>query len=609
MKRLSEGWSRVRQVGRIAAGTIFVTVLGIGYVKQRRFMTVSNDAFVVWDQQRLSIDEKRQEFSLVAGNPRPSMTFASLLQTIDWIKDDDRVSGLLLRIGTTGLGFAQLQELSDALKSLKAARDQRSSPLRLIASAESFDNQMDYYLASVCDEVLIEPLGTLSLGGISTYRLFLRGLLDMIGIDPRASTVGEYKSVMGMFADKEFQQKHLENAKSLLDSLNSQFFGDIAANRKKSLDRIHHQSASNAHQMRVLADKSPLSAVEAETSGLVDGLGYVRLWKTPKTDSDSYLLKKSQSVSLLRYNKIRTAEKMRENAILIAKGSPVVNVAIVTLSGAIMRNNTITDTLIEIGTDSDVNAIVLRIDSGGGDPLKSDSMWEAVQHIQTKLKKPVVASFGNMCASGGYYAASAASTIFASRATVTGSIGVASMWPFIPQETLDKVGLNLGRIFGSLGAQNASILEQLSPEASERRVAAMQNIYNTFLDRVNKGRQIPMHVLEPLAGGRIYSGEQALAVGLVDRIGGLSNAVDEAVKLAIVSKPGVKHVVNVSMYPKQKSIIKRLWEAQSSEELSAIVHGGVINASQCFIASLFSQSAATTAEWVANEWTTTQTFK
>ncbi|KAI8929479.1 peptidase family S49-domain-containing protein [Entophlyctis helioformis] len=607
-QRLSNGWDQTVKIGRGVrrfATVLFVLLAGsaafIAYKRRKALLTINDGSVIHVKLDKIGVTEAPVQTvsipNLIARANMQSFTFWELLQTLKWIETDDRIRGLVVDFSSSGsasqatarsLGLAQLQELRDAIAALKTAKEARlgRGKFKLTAYTDTFESHMHYYLATAFDEIQMEPLGSIPLFGLSTVRPLFKGFFDKIGIELHSASVGEYKSAMSMFTDDEWSKPQLENTMELLNSLNDQIFHGIGLGRKTQLDKhrvtVDSEDGTsveldNAAKLKNLADKAPLNAGESLGTGLVDRLDYKR---------------KLMTISLVRYKLARSLEIEQENALALALNKDNrLGVAIIYLTGNIARGDrgmggtAVAQHIAQAGNAPDVDAIVFRIDSGGGDPVASETMWEAVQHVSDTLKKPVVASFGNVAASGGYYAAASATKIVASPGTVTGSIGVAALRPYVPAETLAKAGIKIDVIALSDGVKNASIFTKPDATAWKRFQDSMNQVYKMFVDRVSTGRRMTTEEVENVARGRVWSGADAHKNGLVDQLGGLQDAVDLAETLAKAKKPaGYRRVVTV--FPPVKPLISRILEADSPEAAMTTLHESLVDLGRSIVGAL-----------------------
>jgi signal peptide peptidase SppA len=376
----------------------------------------------------------------------------------------------------------------------KASKDIPPAPNSTIAWADSFDSQGSYLLASVFDQVYIQPSGGVPLTGVSMQIPFAKRALDWLGVKVYADARKEYKSMIATYTQAEgLTPAQLENSAQLAGELARGIAHCVGVNRFPDME-----PEKAADHVSELTKKGPFSAKEALEERLITGIKY-------KSEAIKDFGEEPRLKTLASYSRI-----MNKGYDQLFDKESRVNVAIVYLQGTISNapgeysTSSVIRGLKEAGEDKDIDAIVLRIDSGGGDVVASDSIWDAVRRVQQDSKKPVIASFGNVCASGGYYASAGADAILAGENTITGSIGVASLRPTLTRKVFDRVGVTLQTIF--TGSKTESSLHELSSDEKARQSRHIDETYDSFLDKVCEGRMISRDVIGELAGGRVWTG-------------------------------------------------------------------------------------------------------
>ncbi len=458
-----------------------------------------------------SLPERDLRLSLRAGHP----TFLKLLLALQRIENDPRVSGLLLRIGALTCGYAKLQEIRALLERI------RKKNKRIIVYITGGDLK-GYYLASAADRVFLHPAGSLLLGGLSTAHLFFAQALKRVGVRPQFIKIGAYKTAPNRFTESQLTPTHREANKALFDDLFSQILADITRTRKIKLS-----------QFQAALQTGLFTAKEAKDNGLIDDFFF---WeqiddKIAKATgrafrfAPDYFAATPQPERWLGYDQI---------AVLHVDGTIVSGVDVhdpifgVTLSGT----NTLIDALRKARSDGRIKALVLRINSPGGEVLASDLIWREVAMLDRI--KPVVVSMGDVAASGGYYIAAAAREIFASPATVTGSIGIfAGKFDF--SGLLQKIGVQI--TFQQRGemASLFSPFQPFSPNQQKQMERYIKLRYDQFIDRIVQGRKMTAAAVRSVGEGRVWSGQRALQHKLVNRLGGLLDAIERARTLADLS--------------------------------------------------------------------------
>ncbi|KAF9140760.1 hypothetical protein BG015_001521 [Linnemannia schmuckeri] len=504
-------------------------------------------------------------------SPAPVSTLIDIVTAIKHAKDDPRIVGIMANFSSAnktqqgkGLGLAQIQELRSAIQEFKEAKAKAlggEDKVSLIAYTDSFDNQTQYYLASVFDKVYMQPSGSIPLVGLSSTVPFFKTLLGRFGIQVRAEARKEYKSMVSPFTETELPPPQKQNLFDLLKGLNAQILADIAKSRARAL------GSDPVEKLNHLIQIGPFIGSEAKDEGLVDGLVYKR--------DCGKMIEKQGAFGLAHYMRVKSKEHTNK---LAKTGEPSLVVGIVYLIGGIKRGggdfgaNTIVKGIREAANDPTVDAVVLRIDSGGGDVVASDTIGDAIRWCQDEKKKPVIVSFGNTSASGGYFVSTHAKAIMAQPTTVTGSIGVASLRPYFTPEFFKLIGVSVEQFF--TGSSDTSFLNDLEGAALTRYKRQIDATYSDFVKRVADGRKLTIEQVENVAGGRVMNGKEALKAGLVDKLGGLSQAIRlagdyglEAHKTAgrLPSNMQVENIV-VKVFPKPKPWVQQIVESMTGDE-------------------------------------------
>ncbi|PWN38022.1 uncharacterized protein FA14DRAFT_104821, partial [Meira miltonrushii] len=435
------------------------------------------------------------------------MDLFETLRAIKWARDDPRIKGLFadfsgLHVPSSvvpeSLGLAQIEELiaKEGPSEIQKAEEikPQADETVTIAWADTFNSQGSYLLASAFEKLYVQPSGSIPLTGTRMEIPFFKKALDWVGIKVHAEARKEFKSMVSSFIqDEELPPAQLEDESRLLGELSRSIAHGIGVNRYPDME--HDAAADKVMQM---TREGPFTAKDAEAKGLITAAKYKReilkeLGEEPKLRSlSSY----SRVTNTLLERRLNEDER--------------VNVAIVYLLGGISNApgefaaSQAIKGLREAGEDEDVTSIVLRINSGGGDVGASDSLWDAVKRVQEEYKKPVIASFGNISASGGYYAAAGADAIFACESTVTGSIGVASLRPTVTKKFFDRIGISMQTIFS--GSNMLSLFHEPDEENRRRHAKNTDDTYEDFLEKVCTGRSISKDVVDELAGGRVWTG-------------------------------------------------------------------------------------------------------
>jgi protease-4 len=473
--------------------------------------------------------------------------------------DDARVAALVVRLGGRSIGLAAVQELR------RAVADFADKGKLTIAWAESFGefsaSNVQYYLATAFEQIWLQPSGDLGLTGIAVERLFLRGVLDRVGAEFQVAKRHEFKSAAEQLTDTGFSEPARQATDRLTASITEQLVQAIAERRGLSRD-----------QVGALIDAGPFLAARAEAEGLVDHLGYrdeVYAYARKQAGPDAVVL------YLGRYQRGKVLAERAREAVTQVPGSPEPGVAVIyatgpirrgrsgrgPLSGGAMGSDTIAGAIRAAAKDPTARAIVLRVNSPGGSYVASDTIWREVVRARAG-GIPVVVSMGDVAASGGYFISMAADEIVAQPGTITGSIGVITGKPVLGA-AIGRAGVTSDLI--SQGA-HAAMFSQLRPFSADEWTLVndwLDHIYADFTGKVATGRGMTADQVHEVAKGRVWTGADALAHGLVDELGGMDRAVAIARRRA-----GLGEDAPLRAFPRIRPL-DRLRPAASSESRGA----------------------------------------
>lgn len=480
-------------------------------------------------------DAPRNDGLLALLKPQQA-SLRDVVDALDKAGRDPRVKGLLLRIGGGDIGFAQAQELRDAIDAFRAKGK------IAFATSDSFGEfapgTRAYYLASACDEVWLQPLGMVGLVGLRAEEPFFRGTLDKLGLVPRFDQREQYKTAANPLTQTKMTDAEREQLQSLLGSLLDQIVAGVSDGRKLAPDRV-----------RDLIAGGPYLAKDALADHLVDHLGYA-----------------GEALDALKARTGAGAKAIRLANYLESVGRMHVSGPLVALiyadglmargksdSGALFGNGVMgSDSVVHAfrlaAKDKKVRAIIFRIDSPGGSAVAAESIWNAVKQARAAGKK-VIVSMGGVAGSGGYYIAADADKIVAEPGTLTGSIGVVA-GKILVGGLLNKIGADADAVQTSDNAALFSAIEDFSPQGHQQFEAALDATYAGFKSRVAEGRHMSAAEVEAVAKGREWTGAQAKNAKLVDSLGGY----DAAIALA-KAEIGVSATQDITLrvYPKPES--------------------------------------------------------
>ena len=458
----------------------------------------------------------KNPFAELMGNKAlASQGLDDLLKAIKVAKTNDKIKGIYLEGGLLSADFASLEELRKALVDFKQSKK------FVVAYADQY-TQGSYYLASAADKVWLNPSGMLDWHGIASQPIFFTDLMKKVGVKMQVFKVGTFKSAVEPYILTEMSEPNRQQVQSFISDIWQHFCQDVSASRKISTDSL------NAFADRYVTFAEASDYVRLK---MVDELTYIdqvrtKLQKLSQQDKVNF-------ISPAELAKLDVpASSSNDIAIYYAEGN-IVDVStqspLNSTQSEIVGSKVVSD-LDKLAKDESVKAVVLRINSGGGSAYASEQMWRAVQ--QLKAKKPVVVSMSGMAASGGYYLSCGADYIVADKTTLTGSIGIFGMVPDASELLTDKLGLHFDVVKTNVSSDFGAMGRGFNAAES----AAMQNYvnrgYRLFLKRVADGRKMTPEQVDKIAQGRVWTGNQALKIKLVDKLGTLNDAVAEAAKRA-----------------------------------------------------------------------------
>jgi len=478
-----------------------------------------------------------------------------LVARLDAAAKDKEVSAVLLQLRSPSVGRGKLEEVRAAIRRVRAAGKRVVADLNAATTA-------DYLLAVACDEIAMPESGVLLIPGVRAEITFFRGLFDKLGIEADMMQVGDFKGAAEPFTREQMSPEFRQQYEQLLDDVYEQMIETIARDRKLEASRV-----------RDLIDVGLFTPGEAKAAGLIDALVYEdelddRLQEALQvgelelledfgrrkrdTDFSGMLGMMKLFEMMMGIEPAKRASSKQKIAVIYATGIIMPgDSAASLLGGEVMGSKTIVEAIHEAEQDKSVVAIVLRVDSPGGSALASDLIWRAIGESQ----KPVIASMGDVAASGGYYISMGCDKIFAEPGTLTGSIGVVG-GKLVLSGLYGKLGVNTEVV--SRG-KNTGLLSLDQPFTdSERTVTRrmMEEIYRLFFSKASAGRRMTAEQMEPLASGRVWTGRQAREHGLVDEVGTLKDAIAAASAAGGIAE-GVEP--ELLILPQPKSIFDQLF--------------------------------------------------
>lgn len=485
--------------------------------------------------EALSDTPPREGLGALFGDLKP--TLRDVLDAIERAGNDGRVKGVFARVGGDAIPTAQAQELRDAIAAFRAKGKFAIAYADTIGEFGAGTHA--YYLAAGFDEIWLQPQGIVGLSGLRAEAPFFRGLLDKIGVLPSFDHREDYKTAFNMLTEHQMTAPQHEETEAILRSVFGQIVAGIAKDRK--LEET---------QVRALVDRGLLMPDEALQAHLIDHVGYR---DDAEADAKSRAGTGAALVGTTSYLDAagRPHEKGPTIALiygtgLIQRGSSTPNPF---SASGLMGADTVSRAFDKAAKDTDVKAILFRVDSPGGSAVASETIWHAVERAR-EARKPIIVSMGAVAGSGGYYIAAPADKIVAEPATLTGSIGVLA-GKFVLGGLWDKLGVTWGTIDEGANVGMFSTLQDFSPPEKERFEAFLDSAYTTFKDRVASGRKLGEDGVESVAKGRVWTGEDAKARGLVDALGGFGTALQLAKQAANVPD---SQDVTLKVYPRAETL-------------------------------------------------------
>jgi protease-4 len=489
-------------------------------------------------------------------DPARPLTLLDITRSLEKAADDAAVKGVVVDVDGAQLDFSQIQEIRRQLAAIREAGKD------VWVYTEHLSNGTAL-LGSAANHLTLMPEADCSFHGIHSESMYFKGLMDKVGVRADVIHIGDFKSYGETFYRTGPSDQAKQQEEQLIDSVFSQVVEDVAAGRKLESAKV-----------RALIDDGALNPAKAVEAGLADHLmhrtDFVKklretYGKDAKFDRSYELpdLEGPEITGLMDVFKLMFSESASAKA---RKDF----VAVVALDGDITEESVapVRTQILKLVKEEKAKALVLRVNSPGGSALASEVLWEATDEWKA-TGRPFVVSMGGVAASGGYYVSSGADRIFAEAGTITGSIGVVGM-KFVVGEAMDKLGISTHTVQRGKNAGTMSMVRGFSDEEARIVRDSMAETYATFKKRVTDGRGRALKgELEPLAGGRVYSGKQALDIGLVDQIGGLQDAINHATLQAKLEKPDVK------LLPEPKSGLEGLFAKPDKKSDDEIIRASV----------------------------------
>lgn len=495
----------------------FVCIFGMVLSSESTTEIENNSVLVINLSGPLSERSDKNVMAEFIGNVASGVSLEDVLSGIEKAKTNKNIKGIYIEAGAFAPNsYASLQEIREALIDFK------KSHKWIVAYGDSY-TQSAYYLASVANDVYLNPQGMLDWHGLSSQRIYLKDMLAKFGVKMQVSKVGTYKSATEMFTEEKMSDADRQQTSTYLNGIWKYLLKGVSESRNIPIAKLNEYADS------VITFANPTSYLKMK---LIDKLLYTdqvrnEVKKRLGINSDDEI----HQISLTDLKAVEPAKGGSEVAVYYAYGdivdSPVSNTSF--NQHSIVGKDVCND-LKELMDDDDVKAVVIRVNSGGGSAFASEQMWHQIMEL--KKVKPVVVSMGGYAASGGYYMSVPANWIVAEPTTITGSIGIFGMFPDFSGLASEKLGIKFDEVKTNKNGTFLSPMRPLTPDEMRMLQVYIDRGYNTFKDRVAQGRKLTMQQVETIAQGHVYTGEDALKIKLVDELGGLDKAVQKAVQLA-----------------------------------------------------------------------------
>jgi len=550
-KPLSILWAAVKKTC-MAIGAMFllsavISTCTIATIGAGAKPPLPDDMVLVFPLEQ-NITEVQTRPSLLDPFPFMQPTLSSIITALDRAKDDTRVRGIIFSMKGGSIGMTHAQELRTAI--LRFRESGKFAKIYAPSYADGMGGLTQYYLASAFDEIWMQPVGMLSIAGLSLEQPFAKEAMDKLGVSAQFLQREEFKSAMENFTNSEMSDENREALASILNSWSAEVVNGVSTAR-----------GLGKNELMTLINLGLLTGEEALKYKLIDRLDYPDLMlpeiqKAATGNADDETVKLVE-LSDYAYRKAPKVDSQKKSIALINVSGSIVDSD---KTGGRAGATEISGAIGEAIRDDSVESIVVRVNSPGGSPTASETIRRAIQKARVD-GKPVYISMGPMAASGGYWIAAESDRIFASPATLTGSIGVV-MGKFEASELWSKLGVNWE---GPQVGANADIwsLNQPFDEVAMRRLNVLiDETYDAFLTRVAEGRDMTPSQVQKIAKGRAYTGAQALQLNLVDELGGLETTLDFA-----ATQVGAKdrYDINIKKFPKELSGVERFMQLLGQE--------------------------------------------
>lgn len=519
---------------------LFLLVALVSSLASKDKPEVPSKSVLVIDLSQVFHEKMRNNPLSVVNGEKDVPGLFDVVRLIHYAKTDDHISGIYIEADENANGFASSNEIRNALLDFKSSK-------KFIIAHGDMMSQGAYFVASAADKVYITPSGSLDWKGFAISLFFVKDLLDKLDIQPQIFYAGKYKSATEIFRTTQMTPENKLQTTVWLGNIYNYFLTQIGKSRGIDTATLHQLANTAAIQTpQDAANNKLIDAVKYDDEIKSEIKQRLHIGKTDKMNLIA-IEKYNEAVDLDHYSKDRIAVIYAEGDIVDGEGSSE------NIGGEHYRS-----IIRKARLDNNVKAIVMRVNSGGGSALASDIIWRELQ-MARQDGKPVIVSFGDVAASGGYYISCGADSIFCNPNTITGSIGVFGVIPNMGGFFKNKLGITFDGVKTAPYADNPNIYSPMNEEEKQMAQKGVDRTYLQFKQRVAQGRRKDVSYIDSIAQGRVWSGQDALQLGLVDRLGNLQNAIDCAARMAKVSKYELKE------YPESKSWLDNLLHKSKSE--------------------------------------------
>ncbi|MDD2797707.1 MAG: signal peptide peptidase SppA [Bacteroidales bacterium] len=466
-----------------------------------------------------------------------------ILSAIDKAENQADIKGIFLDFNFSNAGLATYEEIRERLKEFKKSG-------KFIAAYSNMYSQKEYFLASVADSIFINPVGTIDFRGLGGEPMFFKNALDKLGIEMQIFKVGTYKSAVEPFTNEKMSDANRAQVTEYMNGLWDHILISVSNGRKISVDSLK----SYADQGMMFSSTENIVKMKFADKVLYRSDLWSHIQKMAKSDIEK---EENGLVSVTDIQKIETPSNDANDIVAMVYAAGGIDDG----SSDGVNSEKLSKELAKIKKDSTVKAVVLRVNSPGGSAFGSEQIWHEIAEINKT--KPVIVSMGDYAASGGYYISCPATAIVAQPTTITGSIGIFGMLPNVSKLT-DKLGITFDEVSTNKFANTPSVNHAMRADEKMLFQSFIERGYDLFVTRCADGRKVTKEKIETVAQGHVWTGEKALQIGLVDKLGGIQTAIKLAVKKAKLKN------YRVEDYPRKKEFYEKIMEDISAETSTAL---------------------------------------